>query len=70
MSIEASGGAAFTTQKFGDADLGTGVGLELIGRYRFMPHLAVYAGWDWRWLPVSARNGGSARHRPVFHPVA
>ena len=50
-SIEASGGAAFTTQKLGDADLGTGVGLELIGRYRFMPHLAVYAGWDWHHFP-------------------
>ena len=46
-SLEAMGGAAFATQKLGGADLGTGVGLEVNGRYRVMPHLAVYAGWDW-----------------------
>jgi opacity protein-like surface antigen len=50
-SIEASGGAAFATQKLGNADLGTGVGFEMNGRYRIMPHLAVYAGWDWHHFP-------------------
>jgi len=50
-SLEASAGAAFATQKLGEADLGTGVGLDLIGRYRFMPHLSAYAGWDWHHFP-------------------
>jgi opacity protein-like surface antigen len=51
-SIEASGGAAFATEKIGGADLGTGIGLEVNGRYRIMPHLAVYGGWDWHHFPV------------------
>ena len=51
-TLEASGGAAFATQKLGDADLGTGVGLGINGRYRVMPHLAVYAGWDWHHFPT------------------
>jgi opacity protein-like surface antigen len=57
-SIEAGGGAAFATQRLGGADLGTGVGLEVNGRYRIMPHLAVYAGWDWHHFPSDrALNG-------------
>jgi len=57
-SIEASGGAAFATQKLGGADLGTGVGLEVNGRYRIMPHLAIYAGWDWHHFPSDRPLGG------------
>lgn len=58
-SVEVTGGAAFPTQKLGDADLGTGVGLELIGRYRIMPHLAIYAGWDYHHFQFDRPVAGS-----------
>ena len=57
-SIEASGGAAFATEKLGGADLGTGIGLEMNARYRFMPHLAIYGGWDWHHFPLDEPVGG------------
>ena len=50
-SVEAIGGAAFATQKFSGAELGTGLGLEVNARYRVLPHLAVYGGWDWHHFP-------------------
>jgi hypothetical protein len=46
-TLEASTDAAFPTEKVGNADLRTGLGFEISGRYRIQPHLAVYAGWDW-----------------------
>jgi long-subunit fatty acid transport protein len=46
-SLEIRSGAAFATQDLGDADLGVGFGFEGTVAYRFMPHLAAYAGWDW-----------------------
>ncbi|HER42841.1 MAG TPA: porin family protein, partial [Candidatus Eisenbacteria bacterium] len=46
-SAEFSGGAAFSTEELGEADLGTGLGFEGTVSYRFLPHLAVYGGWDW-----------------------
>jgi opacity protein-like surface antigen len=57
-SVELSGGAAFATEKIGDADLNTGFGLGLTGRYRFLPHLAVYGGWDWHHFTVDQPVGG------------
>ncbi len=57
-SIELSGGAAFATEKVAGADLGTGVGLGLTGRYRFLPHLAVYGGWDWHHFAVDQTLAG------------
>lgn len=47
FSVELGGGAAFATQDMGAADLGTGFGFEATAGYRFMPHLAAYAGWGW-----------------------
>lgn len=58
-SLEASGGAAFATQETGGTDLGTGVGLEMNVRYRMMPHLAVYGGWDWHHFPTDGPLAGS-----------
>lgn len=47
-------GIAITTSDFGDAALGTGSGFEAAVSYRFLRHLAVYAGWDWhRWSTES-----------------
>lgn len=46
-SLEATGDAAFPTQTFVGADLETGGGFGVNTRYRFMPHLAAYAGWEW-----------------------
>ena len=47
LSWEVRSGIAFATQDLGDADLGTGFGFEGTLAYRFMPHLAGYAGWGW-----------------------
>lgn len=46
FSVELQGGAGFPV---GDLEepLVTGPGFGAIGSYRFLPHLAVYAGWDW-----------------------
>lgn len=57
-SAEVIGGGAFATQELGDVDLGTGVGLEVSARYRIMPHLAVYAGWDWHHFPSDGPSAG------------
>jgi len=46
-SLAIGSGAAFATQDLGDADLDTGFGFEGTVVYRFMPHLAAYAGWGW-----------------------
>lgn len=47
-SVDFNSGGAYATQDLGDADLGAGLGFELTAAYRFMPHLAAYAGWGWR----------------------
>jgi opacity protein-like surface antigen len=47
LSLDIRAGAAFATEDFGTVDLNTGVGFEALVRYRFMPHLGGYAGWDW-----------------------
>jgi hypothetical protein len=46
-SFEVNGGGAFGTGTFLEADLGTGLMFEATVGYRLLPHLAVYAGWDW-----------------------
>lgn len=45
--FEVRGGAAFPTVDAGSRPLDTGFGFEGIFHYRFLPHLAAYAGWDW-----------------------
>lgn len=40
-------GIAIPTQDLADASLQTGLGFEGTIGYRVMPHLGVYAGWDW-----------------------
>lgn len=51
-SLELTGGAAFATEKVAGEDLNTGFGLGLAARYRFLPHLSVYGGWDWHQFSV------------------
>ena len=46
-SAELSGDAALPTQTLDGAELKTGGGFGLNVRYRFQPHLAAYAGWEW-----------------------
>ena len=45
--LEFRSGGTFLTKNIGDADLGQGLGFEGTLAYRFMPHLAAYAGWSW-----------------------
>lgn len=45
--FELRGGAAFPTADVGDLPLDTGFGFEGTFQYRFLPHVAAYAGWDW-----------------------
>jgi opacity protein-like surface antigen len=54
LSFEVTGEVAQPTRTFGGADLDTGYGLGLNVRYRFMPHLAAYGGWEWH----LSRSGG------------
>ncbi len=46
-SLEFRPGVNYATQDISDADLGLGFGGELTIGYRFMPHLAAYAGWSY-----------------------
>lgn len=46
-ALEVRGGVAFPTADLGEDALDTGLGFEGTVRYRFLPHLAAYAGWDW-----------------------
>lgn len=46
-SIELRPGVNFPIEKLGEANLNTGFGAEATLAYRFIPHLAVYAGWGW-----------------------
>lgn len=46
-SFEIKPGVNFATKKLGDAELKTGLGFEGAFAYKFIPHLAAYAGWSW-----------------------
>jgi Outer membrane protein beta-barrel domain len=46
-SFELRPGINFATKKLGDASLKTDFGFEGAFAYKFMPHLAAYAGWSW-----------------------
>lgn len=58
-SAEIRPGANFATQKLGGANLNTGFGFEGSVAYRFMPHLAAYAGWSWNKFQASESLAGS-----------
>lgn len=46
-SFELRPGLNFATKDLSDANLKTGFGFEGAFAYKFMPHLAAYAGWSW-----------------------
>lgn len=46
-SLELRPGVNYATQDIADANLELGFGTELTIAYRFMPHLAAYAGWSY-----------------------
>ena len=58
-SFEFRPGVNFATKKLGDANLKTGFGIEGTFAYRFMPHLAGYAGWSWNKFSASQSFAGS-----------
>lgn len=47
LSWEFRPGLKFPTKDLGDADTKLGFGFEATIAYRFLPHLAAYAGWGW-----------------------
>jgi hypothetical protein len=53
-SFEIRPGATFSTQKLGSTSLNTGYGVEGSFVYKFMHHLAAYAGWSWNRFPGKA----------------
>jgi len=57
-SLEFRPGVDYATQDIADADLGLGFGAELTIAYRFMPHLAAYAGWSWNHFAVDKSFAG------------
>ncbi len=58
-SFELKPGANFATKKLGDANLKTGFGFEGAFAYKFMPHLAAYAGWSWNRFSSGQSFAGS-----------
>ncbi|HSW53755.1 MAG TPA: outer membrane beta-barrel protein [Ignavibacteriaceae bacterium] len=58
-SLEFRPGVNYATQDIADADLGLGFGTELTIAYRFMPHLAAYAGWSYNNFAVDQSFAGS-----------
>ena len=52
-------GVAFPTAQREDTKLKTGFGFELTGSYRFMPHVAIYAGWGWTRFASESSFAGS-----------
>lgn len=58
-SLELRPGINYATKDISDADLGLGFGGELAVAYRFMPHLAVYAGWSYNNFAVDQSFAGT-----------
>ncbi len=58
-NIEFRPGVNFSTRDIADANLGTGFGFEGTAAYRFMPHLAAYAGWSWNHFQAAQSFSGS-----------
>jgi hypothetical protein len=57
-SLEFRPGVNYATQDIADANLEPGFGTELTIAYRFMPHLAAYAGWSYNNFAVDQSFAG------------
>jgi opacity protein-like surface antigen len=58
-NLELRPGLNYATKDISDADLGVGFGSELTIAYRFMPHLAAYAGWSYNNFAVNQSFAGA-----------
>lgn len=58
-NLELRPGLNYATKDISDADLGVGFGSELTIAYRFMPHLAAYAGWSYNNFAVDQSFAGA-----------
>lgn len=58
-NLELRPGVNYATKDILDADLGLGFGAELTIAYRFMPHLAAYAGWSYNNFAVDQSFAGT-----------
>jgi hypothetical protein len=58
-SLEFRPGVNYATQDIADANLEPGFGTELTIAYRFMPHLAAYAGWSYNNFAVDQSFAGA-----------
>ena len=58
-SLELRPGVNYATQDIADANLELGFGTELTIAYRFMPHLAAYAGWSYNNFAVDQSFAGA-----------
>ena len=58
-SLEFRPGVDYATKDIVDADLELGFGAELTIAYRFMPHLAAYAGWSYNNFAVDQSFAGT-----------
>jgi outer membrane protein W len=58
-SLEFRPGVNYATQDIADANLELGFGTELTLAYRFMPHLAAYAGWSYNNFAVDQSFAGT-----------
>jgi Outer membrane protein beta-barrel domain len=59
ISFEIRPGINFATKNLGDASLKTGFGFEGAFAYKFMPHLAAYAGWSWNKFDAAKSFAGN-----------
>ncbi len=57
--LELRPGVNYATQDIADANLELGFGTELTIAYRFMPHLAAYAGWSYNNFAVDQSFAGA-----------
>jgi hypothetical protein len=57
-SLEFRPGIDYATKDIADAELELGFGAELTIAYRFMPHLAAYAGWSYNNFAVDQSFAG------------
>lgn len=61
-AVELRGNGAIATQDLDRDHHQNGFGFEGSVRYRFLPHLAVYAGWDWTKFSAAEAIGGPDMH--------
>jgi hypothetical protein len=59
VELELRAGGAFPTADMGNASLKPGAGGEFLASYRLLPHLHVYAGWDYYQMKTDTPLYGS-----------